>query len=691
MRNTEKSSSTKETVKETVTETSRNPVHYHKYENITLINKKLYGTARTLYDFMLAQSYLRTNDFVMSIAELAEGISRTPATTRIHLNTLIKLGFVTRIFRKDATIRNWNLKSLFIVHPVAIPPVALGAENQEPVNPVEYVDQNGYYRKIIVPPQENPQGKDIERSKEKDIYKELTIQAKDGLSQNSDNSDSETKPETREMGQTEMKPKVQAEPKKTKNPIKGCVSFDLSHVPDVMRPAAEFLLLKTGRTAITANECIVIREILNKKHTPTRVMKEIRKQAENFARRGKNLHMLTFNYIGKILAEQDSLKACKGKVSPKSPAEEKQVVLPEVQEPVGQILPVEEAEKIISEYMPSEKACEGIPTALKELYEKIQAKDNEITERYFSKYQQDEEGCYIFPEDMNEDEDDNIEITLDDYLRLKYPEADEEELRTDRINDQRGLQEAFEIDHKCAHCNNPETCPFNRKKARPWVMLNNHRLEVRYSPSLPCKHDKKQTDPQFETRIKRSGLTETQAKQTFKNYEHAGMPPEVVSAKAKAILAAKNKKSLIIAGKSGTGKTHLATAIAIDAMKNGQNVIFRTVPELLDELRRAAQEHTDFFGLMQKYKDVSCLVLDDWGKERTTQAGLDYMFQLIDYRYRNGMQTIVTTNALNMRGLMNQWNADKIEPIVSRILENGEWVTMRNADNYRLSSNSIVK
>lgn len=103
------------------------------------------------------------------------------------------------------------------------------------------------------------------------------------------------------------------------------------------------------------------------------------------------------------------------------------------------------------------------------------------------------------------------------------------------------------------------------------------------------------------------------------------------------------------------------------------------------------QEHTDFFGLMRKYKDVSCLVLDDWGKERTTQAGLDYMFQLIDYRYRNGMQTIVTTNALNMRGLMNQWNADKIEPIVSRILENGEWVTMRNADNYRLSSNSIVK
>ena len=127
-------------------------------------------------------------------------------------------------------------------------------------------------------------------------------------------------------------------------------------------------------------------------------------------------------------------------------------------------------------------------------------------------------------------------------------------------------------------------------------------------------------------------------------------------------------------------------------MRHGKQAAVMTVTELQDILANQAMNNSYYFAdYMMKYKSVPCLVLDDWGKERTTQAGLDYMFQLIDYRYRNGMQTIVTTNALNMRGLMNQWNADKIEPIVSRILENGEWVTMRNADNYRLSSNSIVK
>ena len=163
------------------------------------------------------------------------------------------------------------------------------------------------------------------------------------------------------------------------------------------------------------------------------------------------------------------------------------------------------------------------------------------------------------------------------------------------------------------------------------------------------------------------------------------MPEEIVSAKAKAILAAKNHSSLILAGKAGTGKTHLATAIAIDVMRGGKQAIFRSVPELLDEMREAARLRVDFFSIRQKFQEVPCLVLDDWGKEKTTQAGMDYLYQIIDYRYKHGLQTIVTTNAVNMGVLMNEWNADKIEPLVSRILENGEWVTIRNAKNHRLT------
>ncbi len=105
---------------------------------------------------------------------------------------------------------------------------------------------------------------------------------------------------------------------------------------------------------------------------------------------------------------------------------------------------------------------------------------------------------------------------------------------------------------------------------------------------------------------------------------------------------------------------------------------------MLDELRQTLREHGDFYGAMRRLKDVPCLVLDDLGKEKTTQAGLDYLYQIIDYRYRNGKQTVITTNALTMSELKNPYNADKIEPIMSRILEGGDWVSIQSAENYRL-------
>ena len=119
-------------------------------------------------------------------------------------------------------------------------------------------------------------------------------------------------------------------------------------------------------------------------------------------------------------------------------------------------------------------------------------------------------------------------------------------------------------------------------------------------------------------------------------------------------------------------------------MRSGQQALFRTVPELLDEICRAHQEHTDPYGLMSKFKTVSCLVLDDWGKEKTTQARLDYLYQIIDYRYRHGLQTIVTTNAQSIAGLINEWNEDTVMPLVSRLLEDGKWVRVKEAANRRL-------
>jgi DNA replication protein DnaC len=331
-------------------------------------------------------------------------------------------------------------------------------------------------------------------------------------------------------------------------------------------------------------------------------------------------------------------------------------------------MPLEEAQRVISEYVPEKPKEESLPKETKELYEQIQA---------ISKAS-------------------GREITMDEYLKLKYPEAEDEELRTDNIRDQHGLEDAMKIDTGCATCKNPDTCwlPNGYKTGgmRPHAVLKadargRKHIEVRYGGCIRCKHgeDKqKQIDPEFEARLKKSGLTEIQAHQTFEHHEHTNVSPEIVIAKAQAMLAVQNETSLILAGKAGTGKTHLAIAIAIETMRRGRQALFRNVPELLDELRERARNYDDFYHTMRKYKDVPCLVLDDLGKEKTTQAGLDYLYQIIDARYRNGRQTIVTTNALSIQDLTNRWNEGVMEPLISRILENGEYVRICEGENRRL-------
>ena len=179
-----------------------------------------------------------------------------------------------------------------------------------------------------------------------------------------------------------------------------------------------------------------------------------------------------------------------------------------------------------------------------------------------------------------------------------------------------------------------------------------------------------------------SGLTKKQAGQTFESFEKISKETAMTCVLAKK--AAVEHENIILAGRAGVGKTHLAVSIAIHVMREGKRVRFCLVNELLDELRDAAKYSTDYLYVINKFKRVSCLVLDDLGKERTTDAGVDYLHQIVDYRYRNELQTVVTTNALNVEELSSCGNANFITPMVSRLMENGEWVRISDTGDYRV-------
>jgi len=102
---------------------------------------------------------------------------------------------------------------------------------------------------------------------------------------------------------------------------------------------------------------------------------------------------------------------------------------------------------------------------------------------------------------------------------------------------------------------------------------------------------------------------------------------------------------LLITGRTGCGKTHLAAAIANFAVSMGVPTLFLTVPDLLDTLRFAyGSENISFEERFEEIRSASLLVLDDFGTQNATDWAQEKLFQIINYRYINHLPLVVTTN-----------------------------------------------
>lgn len=669
---------------------------FRKFYNVILLDDDLGGTPMKLYGVLLALANFETHQVVAYVKELAEKIHRTPSTVRRCLNMLIGLGLIERILRKSPHDPKWNDASIFIVHDIDAARYGIfdGTPKNEstPSQKLEYLPpkMSGQFKEGIL--------EDTLEKNNNNVVENLSPRNGSNEKTSAEESKSEseagtTLPESKAVEGHDSKAETILQTKE-KNTDKAETPVNpYRTVPEAFTDAVNYLFQRTGRTSLYDSEFSVLRKFSHETELPVvnELMKKlIDESVERFTRKGKHLRNVTFRYIENGLINQIHSKKVKtdsqgqdGLTRKKMPKKQKKA--DNVRQEL--IMPVEEAEKVIADYAQDKKQSESLPTALLELFGKIRAKHDELSEK-------------------------SERFTLEDYLHLKFPEAEEEELHRDYYGNVHEnyddfprtylLEDSFKIDYACATCDDPHNCKLpikyrqyrkNRPIAKMTVSQENSGkfLEAYCNGCIKCKHGSvgdKREEYEFKDRIKYSGLSARQANQTFDAFDCQNADGEVIVAKAQAILAAKNKSNLILAGKPGTGKSHLASAIALEAMKNGNQAIFKSLPELLDEICFAYQNNTDPHGLMIKYRNVPCLVLDDWGKEKTTDARLDYLFQIIDYRYRNGLQTVLTTNAFDMEGLKNRWNADKIEPLVSRILENGQWVTIYASENHRLKKSS---
>ena len=101
---------------------------------------------------------------------------------------------------------------------------------------------------------------------------------------------------------------------------------------------------------------------------------------------------------------------------------------------------------------------------------------------------------------------------------------------------------------------------------------------------------------------------------------------------------------LVLTGQSGSGKTHLAAAIANRVLESGRPVFFIFVPDLLDHLRStyAPSSETSFDQLFEQVRNAPFLVLDDLGGHNSTPWAQEKLNQILNSRHSNRMPTVFT-------------------------------------------------
>ena len=170
---------------------------------------------------------------------------------------------------------------------------------------------------------------------------------------------------------------------------------------------------------------------------------------------------------------------------------------------------------------------------------------------------------------------------------------------------------------------------------------------------FPCRCKLAEIEQQRLDRLRALSNLDHMARMTFETFvpEGYGLPPDRAANLRWAYDQARQYADalegwLVLFGGYGCGKTHLAAAIANQAIERGQPVLFVVVPDLLDYLRATFGPNSpvSYDQRFDEVRNAPLLILDDLGTQSATPWAEEKLFQILNYRYNARLPTVITSN-----------------------------------------------
>ena len=180
------------------------------------------------------------------------------------------------------------------------------------------------------------------------------------------------------------------------------------------------------------------------------------------------------------------------------------------------------------------------------------------------------------------------------------------------------------------------------------------------------------------------------AMKTLADYSFADitLPDKINIVDLKSAEFIKNKENLIMYGNPGTGKTHLATALGIEACGMDFKTGFFRTASLVNKLTEAKKAN-ELGRLYNKLSKLDLLILDEWGYVPLDKEGSQLLFQIISDCYET-RSVIITTNLEFSKWINIFYDKEMTAAMIDRLIHHSH-LLLFEGESYRVKNSLIRK